>query len=125
MKSPPLKKAPGAGELTGSKSEPAGEYFACTHSATHVEVMPDDHTHHAREVCVDCGAFIRWLPRPETVERRRLNGYRLARLGMCPSLNRWEANFVQSVSQCKKLSQRQQQIIDRLCAEYLERERVA
>lgn len=96
-------------------------YSSCGHFTTRVEVMPDGHTHHAREVCVHCGAFTRWLPRPETVERRRLNGYRLARLGMCPSLNRWEASFVQSVSQCKKLSHRQLQIIDRLCATHLER----
>jgi hypothetical protein len=123
MNSPPKKRA--AVLEPPKAAEPAGEYFACTHSATRVEVMPDGHTHHAREVCVHCGAFTRWLPRPETAERRRLNGYRLARLGMCPSLNRWEANFVQSVSQCKKLSYRQQQNIDRLCAKYLDRERVA
>ena len=118
MNSPPKKRA--AGLEPPKSAEPAGEYFACTHSATRVELLPVGNVHHRREVCSICGAFIRWLPRPETVERRRLNGYRLARLGMCPSLNRWEANFVQSASQCKKISRRQQAIVDRLVATYLE-----
>ena len=82
--------------------------------------MPDGHTHHAREVCVACGAFTRWLPRPETVERRRLNGFRLAKLGMCPRLTKWEQHFVESVSWRQKLSPRQQEIVDRLVETYLE-----
>lgn len=102
MTSPPKKRV---AVLEPPKAKPAGEYFACTHSATRAEVMPDGHIHHAR---------------PETVERRRLNGYRLAKLGMCSNLSKWEANFVQSVSQRNRLTHRQQEIVDRLVATHLE-----
>jgi hypothetical protein len=59
------------------------------------------------------------LPKPQTIERRRLNGCRLARLAVC-DLTSWERNFVTDVSQQKKVSRRQQAIIDELVATYLE-----
>jgi hypothetical protein len=63
----------------------------------------------------------KFLPRPENVERRKLNGLRLAKLQMCAGLNSWEREFIQSLAkQGNKLSPKQQAVSDRLCATYLE-----
>lgn len=95
------------------------EYSACPHSATVTERMPRGHLHHAARRCAYCGAHLSWLPKPQTIERRRLNGCRLARLAMCDGLTSWERNFVFDVSQRKNVSPRQQAIIDELVATYL------
>jgi hypothetical protein len=92
----------------------------CPHVATVTERTSAGHVHFARVKCRSCGAFLRWSPRPGTVQRRQLNGYRLARLGMCANLSDWERGFVESLSQQRKFLPRQLQIFDRLCAEYLE-----
>jgi len=104
-------------KLTGGR-----EYSACPHSATFSELLPPGHLHYAEERCAACGSHLRWLPRPETVQRRRLNAFRLARLAMCDGLTSWERHFVGKVSQRKRVSPRQQEIIDRLCADYLKTE---
>jgi hypothetical protein len=63
----------------------------------------------------------KFLPRPENVERRKLNGFRMAKLQMCPRLNSWEREFIQSLAkQGNKLSPKQEAVFDRLCATYLE-----
>ena len=95
-------------------------YQRCSHSAKKIERMPPGHIHFAAEQCADCGRLLRWLPRPGTIQRRRLNAFRLARLLMCDKLNSWERGFVRDLSQRRKLSPKQQEIIDRLCAQYLE-----
>ena len=61
------------------------------------------------------GAFV-----TANVERQKLNGYKLARLGMVDGLSDWERAFIRDISERRKLSPKQQQIIDRLCADYLE-----
>jgi hypothetical protein len=100
--------------------KPGVQYAACVHSATVTKRMPEGHTHYAVRRCADCGAFLRWLPKPETIERRQLNAIKLAKLQMCHGLTAWDRHFVADVSQRKRVSPRQQQIIDRLCATYLE-----
>ena len=79
-------------------------YVNCAHTATRVERMPGGHFHFAREVCADCGRLVRWLPKPETLLRRRANAFRLAKLAMCAALNTWERNFIRDVSGQRKLS---------------------
>jgi hypothetical protein len=96
------------------------QYSVCAHSATVIERMPEGHIHYAAESCADCGKFIRWLPRPENLERQRLNGVRLAKLAKCDRLTSWERHFIRDVSPRKKLSPRQQAIVDDLAATYLE-----
>jgi len=54
------------------------------------------------------------------VEERKLTAFRLARLAMCPRLNKWEQHFIESVSRRQRLTHRQQAIVDRLVATYLE-----
>ena len=53
---------------------------------------------------------------------KKLNGFKLARLAMVDGLTTWERSFVRDVSQRRKLSPKQQQIIDRLCTDYLKTE---
>jgi hypothetical protein len=95
-------------------------YGSCPHSATFSGLLPAGNLHYGAERCARCGSHLRWLPRPENVERRRLNAFRLARLAMCERLTSWQRSFVRSVSQRRKVSPKQQQIIDRLCATHLE-----
>jgi hypothetical protein len=98
--------------------KPTVQYAACVDSATVIKRMPEGHTHYAVERCVDCGRHLRWMPRPENVERRRLNAIYLARLALCKTLNGWERNFLCHVSQRRKLSPRQQEIVDELAAKH-------
>jgi hypothetical protein len=62
---------------------------ACPHVATVTERMPVGHVHFSRVKCRSCGAFLRWLPRPQTIERRQWNAFRLAKLSMCAGLDPW------------------------------------
>jgi hypothetical protein len=81
--------------------------------------MPPGFQHHAKVICALCGRFIRWIEKPETIERRTRNAYTLARLGMCDGLSDWERAFVASISKCRTLSPKQQAVVDRLAAQYL------
>jgi hypothetical protein len=116
----PKRSAPGREIAGAAKLRVARSYQFCSHSATRIEEMPRGYAHHAHEVCTLCGAFIRWLPRPQTRQRRRLNAFRLARLAMCDRLTSWERRFVANVSGKGRLSPKQQALIDRLYADYLE-----
>ena len=98
--------------LTGGRG-----YATCPHSATLTEEMPRIHAHFAREVCAGCGAFIRWLPRPETLARRQMNVARLARLLVCSGLSNWEQQFVRSLSRQKKFSPKQEAVLGRIYRE--------
>lgn len=90
------------------------------HLISRFQILPAGHRHFAAEQCSQCGCHLRWVPRPQNVERQRSNAFRLARLAMCDGLTHWERGFVASVAKQKKVSPKQQQIIDRLCADYLE-----
>ncbi len=91
----------------------------CEHCNSRVEQLANG-PHYAKEICTDCGRILRWIPKPATLERQQFNALRLARLAMSDQLSNWERNFIHSVSQRKKVSPKQQQIIDRLCAQYPE-----
>ena len=104
-------RVPSAGKTNGAY---------CAHTSARTEPAPAGSRHHATLKCAACGAFLRWLPRPENVERRKLNGFRLAKLQMHLGLNQWERQFVQSLAkQGNKLSPKQQAIFDRICLTYL------
>jgi hypothetical protein len=91
----------------------------CAHKNTVTVREPPGRTHYSKEICIVCGRHLRWLPKPATLVRQRLNAFRLARLGMCGRLSHWERNFVAGILHRQKVSPKQQQIIDRLCREYL------
>jgi hypothetical protein len=76
--------------------------------------------HFAREVCQNCDRVLRWIAKPATIQLRRLNALRIARLTMTDSLSEWERGFVKSISSERKLSPRQLAVLDKLCATYLE-----
>jgi hypothetical protein len=110
------------GKLTGlSEDTSLGEFAQrCTHPVARTERFPGGVPHYAHEVCATCGCHVRWFPKPATIERRRLNSFKLAKLGMCAGLSPWEREFVASVLKRKKLSPRQSVVVDRLVAKYLE-----
>jgi hypothetical protein len=98
----------------------------CAHSVTKTELDPPGSEHFGRLRCAECGAFLRFVPKPKNVERRQLNGFRLAKLQMCPRLNSFERQFVDSLArQGNKLTPRQQQVFDRICADHLSEGRSA
>ena len=76
--------------------------------------MPPSFPHYGKLVCVSCGAFLGWLPKPGTVERRRMIAFRLAKLARCDALTAWERAFIRDVSQQRKLSPRQQAVAGHL-----------
>jgi len=93
----------------------------CAHNETKTVVLPNESRHYARLECATCGAFLKFLARPENLEKRKLNGFKLAKLQMCPSLNSWEQEFVNSIAkQGNKLSPKQQAVFDRLYTAHLE-----
>ncbi len=93
---------------------------ACEHKNTVTVREPPGRTYFSKEICIVCGTFLRWLPKPANVERRTLNSFKVAKLAMRPDLMGWERQFIRSVSQRRKISPRQQEILDALCAKYLE-----
>jgi hypothetical protein len=93
----------------------------CEHTDTRIAIEPPGSVHFAREVCCNCDRVLRFVPKPQTVERRRFNALRLVKLAMHSGLSDWEQNFLRDISQRKKVSPRQQALLDRLCRQYLER----
>lgn len=94
----------------------------CDHAHLATRHLPPGSVHHARVVCAQCGAFIRWLPKPETIQRRRLNAIKLTKLALCGGLNTWQRNFIRDVSQLRCLSPRQQSKLDEIAAAHLKGE---
>jgi len=118
----PRGSGPTPEELTRRGEDKSGFCVAqpCTHPVTRTERFPGGVPHYSHEVCAMCSRHVRWFPKPQIIERRRLNAFRLAKLAMCSSLSAWERGFVRSVSQQEKVSPKQQTIIDRLSATHLE-----
>jgi hypothetical protein len=95
----------------------------CQHNITRTVQMPPTSGHFAKLECAICGAFLKFLPRPENVERRKLLGEQIARLAVNPGLTEWERQFVSSLARRNgKLSPRQEEVFNRLCQTYLNKE---
>jgi hypothetical protein len=92
----------------------------CAHLSTVTEPLPEGSRHFAKLKCASCGAFLRFLPKPENVERWQANAFKLAKLQMRDGLTDWERSFVESLArQGTRFSPRQQEVFDRLCETYL------
>ena len=91
----------------------------CEHADTRVAIEPPGSLHFAREVCLNCDRVLRWLPKPRTIERRRLHAFTLTKLAMNNLLSPWERSFVQSLLGHRKLSPKQEAILERLAKQYL------
>jgi hypothetical protein len=104
-----------------------GALSQCAHNQTTTELLPQGSKHYAKLRCATCGAFLRFLPKPENAAKWKLNGYKLAKLQMAPGLNTWERDFVQSLAKHdgNKLTPKQQAVFDRLCLTYLKKGRAA
>lgn len=104
-------------------SLPVGALSQCAHNQTTTELLPQGSKHYAKLRCATYGEHLRFLPKPENVERQKLNGFRLAKLQIAPALNQWERHFIDSVAKLggNKLSPKQQAIFDRICLTYLDR----
>ena len=57
---------------------------------------------------------MRWMPKPETVERHRLNAIILSALAKIPNLGEWERNFVRDMASHKNISPKQQAMLLKL-----------
>src|SRR5262245_12920718 len=90
----------------------------CEHSDTRVELLPADSPHYGREVCVNCGQHLRFTPKRETIERRRVTAYRVAKMLMLPNLSPWERKFLCSVAAQRKFSPKQTGVLQRLWTEH-------
>jgi hypothetical protein len=80
-------------------------------------VLTPETIHHGKQVCADCGAFLRWLPKPETVERAKRNHEVMAKLKAVP-LTEWAKGFLLSLEkQGAHFSPKQQAKLDELARE--------
>jgi hypothetical protein len=72
--------------------------------------------HHGKEICRACGKFVRWVPKPETLQRRSENAERLAKLRKRKDLTVWERSFLLSLEKngLEHLSPRQQEVLNGL-----------
>lgn len=64
----------------------------CIHEHTKTTLTPELQ-HYAREDCLDCGAFIKWVTNPETIKRREENKRRVKELQKLP-LSEWQKGFL-------------------------------
>jgi hypothetical protein len=113
MKWPPGKET--GPVVAEPKTDAARGYPRCEHNATRLELLPQGSVHHAKEVCTNCDAILRFVAKPRTIVRRRLNAFRLVKLALCERLSPWELAFIHNVSRARKLSPRQQAYLDAAC----------
>jgi hypothetical protein len=63
--------------------------------------------HYAKLVCFECGKFLRWMPKPETIEQQKENAAILTALSKLPYLPPWERQFVLDLATHKNISPKQ------------------
>jgi hypothetical protein len=86
----------------------------CQHANTSITFTPEL-SHHAREDCADCGKFLRWVPKPETVQRDSENVRKITALRSVANLPKWEAAFLLSLEkQGRHFSPKQQVRLDEI-----------
>jgi hypothetical protein len=96
----------------------------CSHTNTVITREPSSSYHYAAESCADCGAHLRYLPRPSNINRRASNAKKLEQLQAVHSLSEFECGIVSvldlglSPDGGLKLSPRQQVEFEKLCAKH-------
>jgi hypothetical protein len=89
--------------------------FTCTP----IFVPTPELKHHGKEVCQVCGAFFRWMPKPENVEARRKDEQRIVVLRSNEQLTAWERGFIASLdTQGPKRSPKQVATLTKLAEKY-------
>jgi hypothetical protein len=121
MTAPPIEKAASYDGQSRSTADDSAIVCSaqCEHADTRIAIEPPGSVHFGREICMNCDRTLRFLPKPQTLVRKRLNRFRIAQFAMCDSLNSWERGFISSVSQQRKISPKQLAILERLAATYL------
>ena len=126
MNLPPVKKR--AGDVMAATSpetlNPVDDtalvcaaQIQCDHADTRIAIEPPGSVHFGKEICRNCDRVLRWIPKPENVERRRVTAYRVAKMSMLPNLSPWQSKFLSSVIRQKKFSPKQTEVLERLWAE--------
>lgn len=78
-------------------------------------ILTPDGPHYGKTVDAATGRFIRWEPKPETMERKKRNADRIPAM-LAGKLTAWERNFLGGLN-ARKLSPKQQTIVDRIWEE--------
>lgn len=90
----------------------------CDHRHTRTTLTPELQ-HYAREDCALCGKFLRWLKKPETVEREKENAKKITQLRDVRGMCEWEKGFMLNLDkQGTRLSPRQQEWLDKIWVKY-------
>jgi hypothetical protein len=86
-----------------------GTLFAseCPHDIAE-EIILHSGPHYGKQVCHKCRKFLRWVPKPETIERREEDKAILTALAKL-KLPEWERCFVRELACSKNLSPRQRE----------------
>ena len=91
--------------------------MSCNHENVTFHPTPDL-KHHGKEICDDCGKFIRWVPKPETLERQIDNRNTIEALEAM-ELEEWPRNFLASLKKLDgKLSPKQEAKLAELWKEH-------
>ena len=86
----------------------------CCHENAVLTLTPAG-PHHGRLDCPDCGRFVKWVAKPETVERNKRTVQKIAAL-QTKSLSEWEKGFIESIKETPtKLSPKQLAKLDEVC----------
>jgi hypothetical protein len=94
----------------------------CLHAVTKTEAMPPGSRHYAQLICANCGAPLRYLPKPENAARWKSNEIKLARLQAIPDLKPWEREFINGLlRKGGRFNPKEQIAFNALCATYLQR----
>lgn len=77
-----------------------------------------DGPHYGKETCKHCRQFLRWVPKPENIEKRAAMVELLKRLSEC-DLTGWNRAFIRDLidRQQSKFSPKQEEHINRIAKE--------
>lgn len=90
----------------------------CDHSSTRFVLTPDTQ-HYGKNLCVACGTFLRWVKKPENIERDAETGRRIVDLRGRAFLSEWEGAFISSLDgNGAKLSPKQRDVLNRIWEKY-------
>lgn len=90
----------------------------CQHHRLDVVETPEG-PHYAKEVCADCGRFIKWLPKPENLQKIKDTQDRLRILWKYHDLTAWEKQFLMSIEKAGcRCSPKQQAVLESIWSKY-------
>jgi hypothetical protein len=131
MSDPPVKTkragdlvatSPNCSELADHTPLICSAQEECSPEETRIEILPPGSVHFGKEICRNCDRVLRFLPKPQTIERQHMNAFRIAKLTMCNGLTSWQRKFVSDIAALKKLSPARQQLyLDKIYTEHFAR----